>query len=272
MIQRRPAESIHRESASWFEARWHFSFDHYRDPENMGIGPLRVFNDDTLVPGAVWPLHPHRDVEGLTYVVEGRFRHEDSLGNNGEFPAGSAQRMTLGRGALHSEQNASTDEPVRFVQMWILPHTPALEPSCEQRLFTREHRRNRMLCLFCTDQKLAEYSRQAEAEGVPLPIPVHGNAVVWVGSLEKGCSVSLALTAGGTASGPGRQGRAAYIYLISGAVALDGTVSLVTGDAAKVLEESEIRIEAADESEVLVVDVPPTYRPVGVWALAARHE
>ncbi len=87
----------------------------------MGIGTLRVFNHDTLIPGAVWPMHPHRDIEGITYVPKGRFRHEDSLGNGGLLDAGGVQRMTLGSGALHSECNGSETEPVEFIQMWIMP-------------------------------------------------------------------------------------------------------------------------------------------------------
>ena len=96
----------------WFDARWHFSFDRYRDPEQMGVGALRVFNDDRIVAGAEWPLHPHRDIESLTYVVEGKFLHADSLGNNGRLEPGAAQVMTFSqRGDLHSEKNGSPDEP-----------------------------------------------------------------------------------------------------------------------------------------------------------------
>jgi redox-sensitive bicupin YhaK (pirin superfamily) len=266
VIVRRPEESIHKEEGGWFEARWHFSFDHYRDPENMGIGPLRVFNDDTLIPGAVWPLHPHRDVEGLTYVVEGRFKHEDDQGNDGEFPAGSVQRMTLGRGAWHSEQNASGDEPVRFIQMWILPHTPALPPSCEQRIFTKDHRRGRMLVVFCPDKELAVYSENAEREGLPKPIPVHGNSVVAIASLASGEAVEYALTAGGLESSPS----GGYLYVISGEITVNDDVNLGTGDAAKIFDEREIAITAASESELIIVDVPQKYTPVGVWALQSR--
>ncbi len=104
---RRDAE-ISDVDGGWFRARWHFSFDTYHDPEYMRFGTLRVFNDDRLVPGAIWPMHPHRDIEGLTYVVEGSFRHQDDVGGApGPLPAGSVQRMTLGRGAWHSEQNAA---------------------------------------------------------------------------------------------------------------------------------------------------------------------
>ncbi len=96
MLQIRRDAEIHAEEGGWFSARWHFSFDQYRDPENTSFGTLRVFNDDRLVPGADWPMHPHRDVEGLTYVVEGSFRHQDDVGGApGPLPAGSVQRMRL---------------------------------------------------------------------------------------------------------------------------------------------------------------------------------
>ena len=137
---RRDSE-IYATDGGWFRARWHFSFDQYHDPENMGIGTLRVFNHDTLVPGATWPMHPHRDVEGITYVPKGQFEHAGSLGNGGVIEAGGVQRMTLGSGTLHSERNGSKTEPMRFLQFWILPDTAGLKPSLEQRQFTREDRR-----------------------------------------------------------------------------------------------------------------------------------
>jgi len=126
MISFRRKDEIYHKEGGWFAANWHFSFDEYFDPQNMGFGTLRVFNDDRLVPGAVWPMHPHRDIEGLTYVVEGTFKHADSLGNGGVLPAGSVQRMTLGSGAYHSEQNGSQTEPIRFIQMWIMPRERGL--------------------------------------------------------------------------------------------------------------------------------------------------
>src|SRR5258706_3304285 len=139
-VIRRDGE-IHDVSGGWFRARWHFSFDDYQDPENDTFGAMRVFNDDRLIPGAVWPLHPHRDVEGLTYVVEGAFGHADNVGGAfGPLPAGSVQRMTLGSGAWHSEQNASKDELMRFIQIWILPDTPSLTPGVEQRVLTKQER------------------------------------------------------------------------------------------------------------------------------------
>src|SRR6266571_8062149 len=141
MIKVRRDAEIHDVEGGWFRARWHFAFDRYRDPDNDSFGAMRVFNDDRLIPGAAWPLHPHRDVEGLTYVVDGTFGHEDNVGGApGPLPAGSVQRMTLGAGAWHSERNGSKTEPMRFIQFWILPDAPSLPPSLEQRQFTREDR------------------------------------------------------------------------------------------------------------------------------------
>src|SRR4029453_13299947 len=117
MLTIRRDKEIHREEGGWFSARWHFSFDHYRDPENDGFGAMRVFNDDRLGPGAILPLPPPQGVEGLACRGGGSFRHEDSVGGApGPLPPGAVQRMTLGSGALHSEQNASEDGPMRFLQ------------------------------------------------------------------------------------------------------------------------------------------------------------
>src|SRR6266700_3236167 len=176
-IRVRRDEEIWREEGEWFSARWHFSFDRYSDPDQMGWGNMRVFNDDRLIPGAIWPMHPHRDIEGLTYVVEGLFRHADSLG--GEYlllPAGSAQRMTLGSGAWHSEQNASEDEPMRFIQMWIMPSERGLTPGVEQRVFTEDDRTGRLL-------------RAISPEGGDA-VKVHGSASMYVSRLPSGHAAS----------------------------------------------------------------------------------
>ena len=127
----READTIWHEEGGWFDARWHFSFDRYRDPEQMGVGALRVFNDDRIVAGAEWPLHPHQDIESLTYVVEGHFLHDDSLGNNGHLEPGAAQVMTFShRGDLHSEKNGSPGDAMRFIQFWILPSVPDSRRAC----------------------------------------------------------------------------------------------------------------------------------------------
>ena len=241
MIRVRRDHEIHDTDGGWFRARWHFSFDSYRDPENDGFGAMRVFNDDRLIAGAVWPLHPHRDVEGLTYVVEGSFGHQDNVGGPfGPLPAGSVQRMTLGSGALHSELNASKTEPMRFIQIWILPDTPDLQPEVEQRILTRADRANRLLKVIGPD-----------GEDV---VMVHQDASVHVGALDPGTEVTH----------PIRSGRGAYAYLISGGGLFDDE-PVATGDAAKVTDQSELRIRAIEASELILVDVPMTFEPVGVW-------
>jgi quercetin 2,3-dioxygenase len=241
MITIRRDSEIHDTEGGWFRARWHFSFDQYRDPENDSFGAMRVFNDDRLIPGAVWPLHPHRDVEGLTYVVEGTFGHEDNVGGAfGPLPAGSVQRMTLGSGALHSELNASQTEPMRFIQIWILPDTPGLPPEVEQRIFTKEDRTNRLLEVIGPDGGDA--------------VKVHQDASVHFASLEPGAEVTHRL----------EDGRGAYVYLIDGGVTLDGN-QLTTGDAAKVTDEPDLAIRATQGSELILVDVPMQFEAVGIW-------
>jgi quercetin 2,3-dioxygenase len=238
---RRDAD-IHDVEGGWFRARWHFSFDTYDDPENDSFGAMRVFNDDRLIPGAVWPLHPHRDVEGLTYVVEGTFGHQDSVGGPfGPLPAGSVQRMTLGSGALHSELNASQTEPMRFIQIWILPDTANLKPAVEQRVFTRQDRTDRLLKVIGPD-------------GGDV-VKVHQDAAVYVGRLEPGVSVTHAIGAG----------RGVYAYLIDGAATFDGQ-PVSTGDAAEVTDRPSLTIAASEPSELILVDVPMRFEPVGIWA------
>jgi redox-sensitive bicupin YhaK (pirin superfamily) len=242
MISIRRDDEIADVSRDWFRARWHFSFDQYHDPEYDGFGAMRVFNDDRLIPGAVWPLHPHRDVEGLTYVVEGTFGHEDSVGGPfGPLPAGSVQRMTLGSGALHSELNASQTEPMRFIQIWILPDTAGLAPEVEQRVFTREDRTNRLL-------------KVIGPEGGAV-VKIHQDASVHVASLDGGVEVTHALGVG----------RGAYLYVIDGSVVLNGE-AMGTGDSARLIDEASLAIRAEAASELILVDVPMAFEPVGVWA------
>ena len=229
-LQIRRDADIWREEGGWFSARWHFSFDRYYDPENMSFGNLRVFNDDRLIPGAIWPLHPHRDIEGLTYVVEGTFRHEDNVGGApGPLPAGSVQRMTLGSGAFHSEQNGSETEPMRFIQMWIMPEERGLPPGVEQKVLTKDDRRNRLL-------------RAIAPEGGDA-VKVHGNAAVYISSMEPGLTLDHKFG----------QGMGGYLYLISGALGLDGE-RLQTGDAAKTWGQPEITLRAEDETELILVE------------------
>ena len=242
MLEIRRDAEIHREEGGWFSARWHFSFDHYRDPRQVGVGPLRVFNDDRLVPGADWPMHPHADVEGLTYVVEGTFEHADSLGNGGTLLPGGVQRMTLGSGAYHSERNGSKSEPMRFLQIWILPDTLSLPPSIEQRQFTLEDSRNRLL-------------RVIGSDGGDV-VKVHQDASVFVASLEPGVGAEHHFG----------ESRAGYLYFISGRGELNNADKLETGDAVKVFGPEEVRIQALEQTNLILIDVPGHYEPAGVWA------
>jgi quercetin 2,3-dioxygenase len=215
----------------WFRARWHYSFDTYHDPEYMEFGTMRVFNDDRLVPGAIWPMHPHRDIEGLTYVVEGNFRHQDDVGGApGPLPAGSVQRMTLGSGAWHSEQNASETDPMRFIQIWIMPKARALDPGVEQKVLTTEDRTDRLLKAISGDDGDA--------------VHVHQYAHVFVSRLNLGVTVEHPL----------EDGRGAYLYVIEGDVEVNGQ-RMTTGDAAQITEEPQVRIDANATSELILVDV-----------------
>jgi redox-sensitive bicupin YhaK (pirin superfamily) len=231
MIKIRRDKEIYDIDGEWFRARWHYSFDRYVDPEYMQFGTLRVFNDDRLIPGAIWPMHPHRDIEGLTYVVEGTFRHQDDVGGApGPLPAGSAQRMTLGSGAWHSEQNASADEPMRFIQMWIMPNERGLAPGVEQRVFTIDDRTDRLLPIISGSAADAVY--------------VHQDAHVFVSRVTSGASVDHQLAAG----------RGAYLYVIDGHVRVNEE-EMETGDAAQVTNEERIEITADADSELIMVDV-----------------
>jgi redox-sensitive bicupin YhaK (pirin superfamily) len=231
VIKIRPADSIYHKEGGWFDARWHFSFDEYHDSENMGFGTMRVFNDDRLIPGAIWPMHPHRDIEGLTYVAEGTFRHEDSLGNGGVFPAGSVQRMTLGSGAHHSEQNASETEPVRFIQIWIMPRERGLPPSVEQKEFTAADRTNQLLRAIGPDREGGS-------------ILVHQDASMFLSRLDGGVSVSHGF----------RTNFGGYLFLLDGAITLNGK-ALSKGEAARITDEPTLEIAAQEQAELIMMEV-----------------
>jgi redox-sensitive bicupin YhaK (pirin superfamily) len=227
---RRDAE-ISDVDGGWFRARWHFSFDTYYDPQHVRFGTLRVFNDDRLVPGGIWPMHPHKEIEGLTYVVEGSFRHEDDVGGPpGPLPAGSVQRMTLGRGAWHSEQNASETESMRFIQMWIVPAELGLEPGVEQKVFTPEDRTDRLLKAISGDDGDA--------------VLVHQDAHVFISRLNPGVEVSHEL-------GPGR---GVYLYVIEGDAVVVGE-RMTTGDAVQISEQPSIPLRANALTELIAADV-----------------
>jgi redox-sensitive bicupin YhaK (pirin superfamily) len=234
----RSGERYHFET-DWLSTYWHFSFDHYRDPKNVHFGPLRVFNDDVIRPGGGFPMHPHREMEIVTYVIEGRLEHRDSMGNVGQIGPGEVQRMSAGTGVRHSEYNASETEPVHLVQLWVIPATEGLEPSWEQREFTPEERRGRLL-------PVAVPAETASPDGA---VRIHQDATIYASRLEPRQSAAHTIA----------RGRRAYLFVISGAVELNGE-RLAAGDQARVTETPELRLtvprEASEPAELLLLDLP----------------
>jgi redox-sensitive bicupin YhaK (pirin superfamily) len=176
-------------------------------------------------------MHPHRDIEGLTYVVEGLFGHEDNVGGPpGPLPAGSVQRMTLGSGALHSERNASATEPMRFIQLWIMPSERGLTPGVEQKIFTTQDRTDTLLKVISGDGGDA--------------VLVHQEAHVFISRLTAGRSVTHEIGSG----------RGVYLYVIEGDAAVNGE-RLTTGDAAQLAGEPTLSLDASTDTELIAVDV-----------------
>jgi redox-sensitive bicupin YhaK (pirin superfamily) len=140
----RSADRYHVQN-EWLSTYWHFSFDHYYDPANVSFGPLRVFNDDTIAPGGGFPFHPHREMEIVTYLIEGELEHQDTLGNRGVISAGEVQRMSAGTGIRHSESNPSKKSRTHLVQLWLLPAVAQLPPSWEQKRYPAAERTGKLL-------------------------------------------------------------------------------------------------------------------------------
>ena len=230
-LELRRHDDIYAIDGGWFRARWHFSFDQYYDPEHMGIGTLRVFNHDTLVPGAIWPMHPHRDIEGITYVVKGEFEHADSLGNGGVLLPGGVQRMRLGSGAQHSERNHSPDHEMQFIQMWILPDTQGLSPDIQQHQFNEEDRTDRLLQIL--------HPAGTNENG----LDVHQEARMYVARLSAGVEVAHEFPVG----------HVGYLYLLQGRMVVNGA-EMRSGDASYVRTDGAVLIQARSTCEAILVD------------------
>jgi hypothetical protein len=231
----RPPESIYQIRGEivngTFQGRWHFSFGDNYDPDHMQFGTLRVFNDDTLSPGAVWPLHPHHDIEVVTYCAEGEFRHADQRGQGGILKKGWVQHTTVGRGMWHSEINNRSDGPMRFIQMWFIPSEGNLTPSIEQKAVEKKERTNRLTPLVSNAHQEA--------------LPIHSDALVYSCFLQGGHSLEHPLKAG----------RGAYVYVLEGsAVEANGNGIPVLG-AAQVMGAMDIHLSTKSEAELLLVDV-----------------
>ncbi len=234
MITRRPAAERGHFDMGWLDT-WHtFSFGEYRDPDHMGFRTLRVINEDRVEPGQGFGMHPHRDMEIITYLLAGELEHKDSMGNGSRIRPGEVQRMSAGTGVLHSEFNPSPAERVHLLQIWILPEQRGITPEYEQRAFPAAERRGKL-------RLIAAHGGQDGA------VTIHQDAAVYASLLAPGAAVEHALA-------PGRH---AWIQVARGGVELNG-VALGAGDGAAVSGEDRLRIAGGPgsaESEVLVFDL-----------------
>jgi redox-sensitive bicupin YhaK (pirin superfamily) len=232
----RQNEHFHHEE-DWLSTYWHFSFDTYRDPANMSFGPLRVFNDDVIDPGKGFGFHPHRDMEIITYVIDGELEHRDDKGGHDIIHAGEVQRMTAGSGIVHSERNHSSEKPLRLLQMWIFPNRRNLEPSWEQQKFTTQERKDRLLPVVVEEGKDSGSA-----------VHIHQDALMYVSSLGAGRQVEHALP----------KGRKAYLFVIDGGITVNGQ-KMHRQDAARIEGESRLTIKADRDSELILVDLPENF-------------
>jgi redox-sensitive bicupin YhaK (pirin superfamily) len=215
----------------WLNTYHTFSFDQYYDPRYMGFRNLRVINEDFVAAGRGFPKHGHRDMEIITYILEGALKHEDSMGNGSIIRPGDVQRMTAGTGVRHSEQNASDRERVHLLQIWILPHTVGLEPSYEQKAFSEDERRGQLRLIASEDGR----------EGT---VQVHQDVSLFASVLPAGAEVEHAIN----------QQRYAWVQVARGAISLNGERA-DQGDGAVVVSESSLRIKAEEDAELLLFDL-----------------
>lgn len=216
----------------WLESRHSFSFADYFDPEHVEFGPLRVINEDRVNPGAGFGTHSHANMEIISYVLDGALAHKDSIGNGSVIRPGQVQRMSAGSGIRHSEFNASTSEPVHFLQIWIQPNVRDIAPSYEEAMFPIEERRGRLRLVASPDR----------ASGSVL---VHQDARMLVGLFDSAEREDLALD----------NGRRAYIHVARGSIDANGT-RLHVGDALKVWGMELLTLENGADAEAIVFDLP----------------
>jgi redox-sensitive bicupin YhaK (pirin superfamily) len=231
MIIVRPAGERGKANFGWLDSRHSFSFGHYHDPRHMGFGALRVINEDRVAPGAGFGTHPHRDMEIVSYVLDGALEHRDSLGTGSVIRPGDVQRMSAGTGIAHSEFNHSAVDPVHFLQIWIIPERQGLPPGYEQKTFPMEERRGRLRLI-------------ASRDGRDGSLVVHQDVDLY----------SSVLYGNGTTALPLRPGRKAWVQVARGGATVNGTL-LEAGDGAALLDETDLTLSSRDGGEVLVFDL-----------------
>jgi redox-sensitive bicupin YhaK (pirin superfamily) len=215
----------------WLNTHFTFSFDQYYNPRFMGFRSLRVMNEDWVQPGQGFPLHPHRDMEIITYVLEGALEHKDSLGTGAVIRPGDGQRMSAGRGIRHSEANPSKTDPVHLLQIWITPDRPGHEPGYEQKTFPETEKRGKLRLI-------------ASPDGKDGSVTIHQDAKLYVSLLAPGQEVKHELD----------KGRYAWLQVAKGAAELNGK-PLNQGDGAAVSEEQKLTIKGTKDAEVLLFDL-----------------
>jgi hypothetical protein len=231
MITIRKAEERGHVDHGWLDTYHTFSFDQYHDPRHMSFGSLRVINEDRVAPGHGFPTHSHRDMEIITYILEGGLAHRDSMGNGSIIKPGEVQRMTAGRGVAHSEANPSSSEPLHLLQIWIMPNARGLEPGYEQKMFPDDSKQG----------KLALIASQGGRNG---SVTIHQDADVYASQLNAGERVTHSTG----------EDRKVWVQVARGSVRLND-VDLKQGDGAALTDETKLEIEGREPAEVLLFDM-----------------
>ena len=232
MLNLRKAEERGRANLGWLDSRHTFSFGHYHDPRHMGVGPLRVINDDRVAPGAGFPTHPHADMELISYVLEGGLAHRDSIGTGSVIKPGDVQRMSAGTGIRHSEFNASDAEPVHFLQIWIIPEKQGLAPGYEQKSFSADSKRGTLKLVGSRD-------------GRDGSVTIHSDVDLYATLPGDGGTVTHELATG----------RIGWVQVAQGTATLNGE-ELRPGDGVALDAGDDINLTGtSDDAEVLVFDM-----------------
>lgn len=228
-----PADSRGHANHGWLDSYHSFSFADFYDPERMGFSALRVINEDRVAPGAGFPTHGHRDMEIVSYVIDGALEHKDSMGNQSVIRAGEVQRMTAGSGVRHSEYNASSREPVHFLQIWILTQQAGLAPGYEQKAFA-------------ASEKQGQWCLLVSGYGEAGSLAINQQVRLYATLMEAGQPETFDL----------QEGRSAYIHLLKGAIQVNDSATLQRGDGLGIVSHGKISVQATEASEVLLFELP----------------
>lgn len=232
MMEIRKSEHRGKADLGWLESRHSFSFGHYHDPAHVGFGPLLVINEDRVKPGRGFGTHGHRDMEIISYVLEGALSHQDSMGNGSTIHYGDVQRMSAGSGVRHSEFNHAADQPVHFLQIWIEPNVTGIAPSYEEKHFDAASKRGQLRLI-------------ASPDGRDGSVLIHQDAYLYA-SLLDGDDAQVHVLA---------PGRTAYVHVIRGEISVNGE-QLAGGDALKISGEDRVSLDHGQQAEVLLFDLP----------------